>query len=316
VTEIPENQPADSATLEDPGLDDRPFDPSAPLLPTGNLRRRQWASRLAVGGAAGSALLAIGVLGLVVYTVVSHGAGALSFGFLTKDPPLFGGPGGGVAPFLIGTAILVALATAMAMPIGVLVALYITEFADRRSARVIGGALDLLNGLPSVVIGLFVFGLLVAGHEQSGFAASFALAIIMLPLIARTTQEVLRLVPHNMREAADALGVTRWRTIRGVVLPSAMGGIVTATVLAAARAAGETAPVLFLSSIFQPKVSLNPFGHALPNVPVSIFQLSEQADPAGYTRAWGEAFVLLSLILLASLTARAILARNRAKLTR
>jgi phosphate transport system permease protein len=176
--------------------------------------------------------------------------------------------------------------------------------------------LDLLNGLPSIVVGLFAFGLLVVGHRQSGFAGALALAIIMLPLIARASQEILLLVPSSLREAADALGVTRWRTVRGVLLPAALGGIVTATLLAVARAAGETAPLILTSSIYGPNVTLNIFGQALPNIPVSIFQLSEQADPSGFTRAWGAAFVLLVFILVSGIAARTLLSRSQARLTR
>jgi phosphate transport system permease protein len=283
-------------------------DPSGPLTPSGHLRRRQLVSRLVEASQTASALLAVGVLAVVVYSVASHGASALSVDFLTKDPPLFvGTAGGGIAPAIVGTAVIVAAATAIAMPMGILVALYLTEFAGPRSRPPIRLALDLLNGLPTIVVGLFVFGLLVVGHHQSGFAGSFALAIIMLPLIARATQEVLLLVPPSLREAADALGVSRWRTVLGVVLPTARGGILTATVLAVARAAGETAPLILTSSIFANTVSVNPFGgKALPNIPVYIFTASEAADPYGFARAWGAAFVLLALILLASLGARAL----------
>lgn len=297
-------------------LDTSPIDFTAPLTATGNLRRRQWINGFAEGGSTASALLAVAVLAIVVYTVVLRGGSAISIDFLIKDPPQFGGAGGGIAPYIVGTAVLALLATAIAMPLGVMIALFLTEFSERRSARIIRGTLDLLNGLPSIVIGVFIFGLLVAGHGQSGFAASVALSIIMLPLIARATEEVLRLVPNSLREAADALGVSRWRTVLTVVLPSAVGGIVTATVLAMARAAGETAPLILASSIFPQTVQVNPFGNAIPNIPVSIFQLSEAPDPSGYTRAWGEALVLLSVILLTSLAARALLARSRAKLTR
>jgi phosphate transport system permease protein len=216
----------------------------------------------------------------------------------------------------VGTAIIAFAATAIAMPLGVLVALYLTEFAGRRTGRAIRLTLDVMNGLPTVVVGLFVFGLLVAGHKQTGFAGSVALAIIMLPLIARSSQEVLLLVPNTLREASDALGVNRWRTITGVILPTAMGGILTGTVLAVARAAGETAPLLFLSSIFGNGTSVKLFGQALPNIPVYIFTLSEQADPTGFTRAWGAAFVLLMFILISSLGARALLARSRSKISR
>ena len=292
------------------------YDPTAPLAASGNLRRRRVVSRLVQSLAVGSAMLAVGVLAIVVASVAKRGAGALSIDFLTKSPPRFGGPGGGIAPAIVGTVAIVAVATAIATPLAVLVALYLTEFASPRAARPVRLALDLLNGLPTVVVGLFVFGLLVAGHKQTGFAAALALAIIMLPLIARATQEMLLLVPPQLREAADALGVSRWRTVVGVVVPSALGGIVTGTVLAVARAAGETAPLIFTCSIFGNQATVDVFGTALPNIPVSIFILSEQADPSGYTRAWGAALVLLAFILLTNIAARTLLARSRRKLAK
>jgi phosphate transport system permease protein len=215
---------------------------------------------------------------------------------------------------VVGTAEIVLGATLIAMPIAVLVALYMTEFAKGRLGATIRLTLDLLNGLPSIIVGLFVFGLLVRGHQQSGYAASIALAIIMVPLIARGSQEVLLLVPNNMREAADALGVSRWRTVLTVILPSAVGGIVTATVLALARAAGETAPLILITSVFDgSKVSLNPL-EAVPNIPVTIYKLSEEANPEGFTRAWGAGLLLLSFIMFTSLGARALLARSKRKL--
>ena len=283
-------------------------DPSGLLTPSDHLRRRQLVSRLANASQTACALLAVAVLGAVVYSVASRAASVLSIDFLTKDPPLFyGTPGGGMAPAIVGTALLIAMATAIAMPLGILVALYLTEFAGPRSKPPIRLALDLLNGMPTIIVGLFVFGLLVVGHHQSGFAGAFALSIIMLPLIARATQEVLLLVPLSLREAADALGVSHWRTVLGVVLPTASGGILTATVLAVARAAGETAPLILTCSIFANSVSVNPFGgQALPNIPVYIFTASEAADPYGFARAWGAAFVLLAFILLANIAGRAI----------
>jgi phosphate transport system permease protein len=286
------------------------FDPTAPLTASGNLRRRRAFSRFAEYGATTAAVLAVAVLGIVIYTVVSRGASALSLEFLfTGDPT-------GIGPAILGTALIVLIATAIAMPLGVLVALYLTEFSGGRADRPIRLTLDLMNGLPSIIIGLFVFGLLVYGNTQSAIAASLALAIIELPLIARGSQEILLLVPDSLREAADALGVSRWRSVLGVVLPNALGGIVTSTVLAVARAAGETAPLILLCSVFDPRVvSLNPF-EAIPNIPVTIFTLSEEANPTGFARAWGASLVLLSFILFSSLGARALLARNRARMTR
>lgn len=312
--------------LDEPALDHDPllgdgdgdgaFDPTLPLTPTGNLRRRMVVNRLAEGGATLAALAAIVVLAIVIFAVAQRGGAAISWDFLTQSPPLFGGPGGGIAPMIAGTAVIVALATAIATPFGILVAIFLTEFARPRVAAPVRLALDMLNSLPSIVIGLFVFGLLVAGHHQSGFAGAFALSIIMLPLVARSTQEMLLLVPAPMREAADALGVARWRSVLTVILPSAMGGIVTGVVLAIARAAGETAPLLLTCSIFANQVQWSPFGQALPNIPVYIFTQSEQADAAGFQKAWGAAFVLLAFILLTNIAAKAVLARSRGKLTR
>jgi phosphate transport system permease protein len=287
------------------------FDPTAPLTPSGNLRRRQFFSRFTEAGATGAAVLTIAVLAIVIYTVLSRGAGAISWNFLTTGEPT------GIAPALVGTATIVAVATAISMPLGVLIAIYMTEFAGPRTTRAMKTVLDLTNGLPSIIIGLFVFGLLIKPLEkQMAFAGSVALAIIQLPLIARGSLEVLRLVPGNLREASDALGVSRWRGVLGVILPSALGGIVTATILAVARAAGETAPLIFASSVFDAtKISVNPF-EALPNIPVTIFFLSEEGNPAGFERAWGASLVLISAILFASLGARALLARNRERMSR
>jgi phosphate transport system permease protein len=289
------------------------LDHARPLTASGNLRRRLLISRIAEIAATSAAVLAVGILATVIYSVVQKGGGAISLSFLTKAQPT-SGSGGGIGPAIAGTALIVAVATVIAAPIGILVALYTTEFSGRRGARVIGIALDLLNGLPSIVIGIFVFGLLVAGHGQSGFAGSVALAIIMLPLIARSSQEILQLVPRTLSDAADALGVARWRTVRGVLLPNALGGIVTGTVLAVARAAGETAPLLICCSIYGQSAAVNFFGRALPNIPTTIYTLSEEADPSGFTRAWGAALVLLAFILVAGLTGRVLLARSRAKL--
>jgi phosphate transport system permease protein len=286
-------------------------DPARPLGASGHLRRRQLISRVIETSHTASALLAVAVLAIVVYSVASRGASALNLDFLIQGPPVLPEtPGGGIAPEIVGTALLMALATIIAMPVGVFIALYLTEFAGPRLGHAIRLALDLLNGLPTIVIGLFVFGLLVVGHYQSGFAGAFALAIIMLPLIARATQEALLRVPHGLREAADALGVSRWRTVRGVILPTARGGILTAVVLAVARASGETAPLIFTCSIFSNTVSLRIFGQALPNIPVYIFNASEAADPYGFARAWGAGFVLLMFILVVSLGARMLLANR------
>ena len=307
--------PGSAASLTDDRLASGVPDPTSPLTATGNLRRRAAVSRLLVVAATASALLAVGVFCLVVLAVARRGASVLSVTFLTSDPNPVNLAAGGIAPAIVGTTIIVALATMLAMPLGVLVALYLLEFAGRRSARVIRMALDLMNGLPTVVVALTVYSLIVLGtHEESAYAAAVALAIIMLPLIARSSYQVLLLVPGTLREAADALGVSRWRAVVGVVLPSALGGIVTATILAAARAAGESAPLIILDSLVVGNaVNVNPL-HAMQAMPLTIFTDLESGVPSGISQAWGTAFVLMTFILIANVGARVFLARNRTRL--
>jgi len=199
----------------------------------------------------------------------------------------------------------------------------VSEFAPPSVSRQIKLWLDVLNGFPSIVIGIFVFELLVVaklpvigiGHHQSAWAGGFALSIIMLPLVSRTTIEVLALVPNSLREASYALGVSKWRTVLSVVLPSAVGGIVTGTTLAVARAAGETAPLLFVCSIFGQAVSTDP-SNSVASVPVIIFEYSEQPDRNLNAQAWAAAFVLIAFVLVTSLVSRLMLERSRRKFTR
>jgi phosphate transport system permease protein len=276
-------------------------------------RRRRIVNRMMEVVATVAALVAVAVLAIVVVSVAKRGAGAISWDFFTKPQALFGQPGGGIANAIVGTVLLVLMACAMALPVGVLTAIYLTEFAPPGVAVPIQVVIDVLAGLPTIVIGIFVYALLVIGHTQSGIAGAFALAIIMLPLIARATQEVLLLVPSTLREASLALGVRRWRTVLGVILPSSVGGVLTGTVLAVARAAGETAPLLFTSSIFANTVQTD-ITKPLPNIPVLIFTYSEQPDPALHEQAWAAALVLMAFVLVASLAAKALLARSRRKL--
>jgi phosphate transport system permease protein len=285
------------------------YDPAAPLTPTGNLRRRQLVSRFAEWGATGAAIVAIAILAIIIFSVISRGAPAISWDFLTKGAPE------GVAPAIVGTAEIVGIATAIAMPIGILIALYIVEYAGHRGALFVKMTMDVMNGLPAIIVGLFAFALLVNHKSQSAYAGSLALAIIMVPLIARGTQEVLQLVPKSQREAADALGVARWRTVLTVILPSVLGGILTSTALSVARAAGETAPLILVCSIGSiEEVSLDP-SEAVANIPVRIFTLSEEASPTGFTEAWGLALILITLILIVSVTARVLLARSKRKMS-
>lgn len=283
------------------------------LLDRGGLRRRRRLNRLVETAATAAALLAVGVLLIVVGSVLVKGAGALSLHFLTTPMALFGEPGGGISNAIVGSAIMVALAAAMAIPVGLLVAIYTTEFAPRRFGQAVSFALDVLNGVPTIVTGIFVFGLLVAGGRQSGFAASVALAIVMLPIVARTGQEVLALVPGTLKEAAHALGIARWRTTLRVTVPTAAGGLVTGALLAVARVAGETAPLILLSSIFAQGVLTDP-SQALASIPIFIFRSSEAPSPEAHTQAWAAALVLIAVVLVLNVIARVLYARSRSKM--
>jgi len=285
------------------------------LVAGGNVRRRKLVNRGVEGVWMLATTIAVAVLGIVTVSVLLRGIRALDLDLFTKTQATFGEPGGGIAHAFVGSLVLVGLAVAMALPVGVLAAIYVSEFAEQRVARAIKLTLDVLNGLPSIVIGIFFFALLVVGRGQNAFIGSLALGVIMLPLVARSTQEILALVPVQLREGSMALGVSKWRTILGVILPTTVSGILTGTTLAVARAAGETAPLLFTCSLFTNSVSFDP-SHALASIPVTIFTYAEAPDPHLNDQAWAAAFVLIAFVLVTSLASRAALARSRRKLER
>jgi phosphate transport system permease protein len=289
---------------------------AATLLTSERLGRRKAVNRLMEALATVAAFLAVGVLVIVVGSVAKRGLGAIDLDFFTKTPVFlnFTDTPTGVANALVGSIVIVCFAVLMALPVGVLAAIYLNEFAPVRLRTVLTLALDVLNGVPAIVVGIFVYVFLVVGHGQSALKASFALAILMLPLVARSTQVVLELVPNSLREASLAVGAARWRTTVSIVLPQAIGGIVTGATLATARVAGETAPLLFTSSLAGSDVSWNPT-EALTSLPLFIFSASEQANPELQQQAWGAALVLIAIILVASIVARTFAARNRRRLS-
>jgi phosphate transport system permease protein len=292
------------------------FDPTAPLTPSGNLRRRVVVDRVVQVVAAMAALIAVAVLVIIVFDVAQRGASSLSVGFVFHNPQ--GLAGGGILNALLGTLEIVVAGAVIAVPLGILTGLYLTEFVGARSrtGRILKLALDMMQGLPTIVVGLFVYGLIVIPqHRDSGFAGAVALSIVMLPLIARASQEVLLLVPASLREAADALGVNRWRTVLTVILPAAVGGLLTGAILAIARAAGETAPLLICDSVgYNPfTTSFNLF-HGVYSIPMFIYTEYDQPLTQAVSRTWGAALVLMIFILLANIGARVLLARSRAKM--
>jgi phosphate transport system permease protein len=277
------------------------------------LRRRRRVNRAVEALATGAALLAVAILVTVFVSVMIKGASAINLDFFIHSEVPFGEHGGGIANAIVGTIVLIALASAFAVPVGILIGIYSHEYAHRRAAGAIRFVLDVLSGVPTIVTGIFVFGLLVVGGRQSGYAGAFALAIIMLPIVARSAQEILALVPKTVREGALALGVTRWKVLLRVVVPSAASGLVTGALLAVARVAGETAPLLFTSSIFPQGIVTNPSG-ALPSIPFRIFQLAEGNSPEEHAQAWAAALLLIMMVLALNMIARLVYARTRARI--
>jgi phosphate transport system permease protein len=286
-----------------------PYDLSAR---SNSLGRRRRTEKLVALVAILSALFAVLLLALVLGTVLFKGLSQIDVAFFTKPAALFGEKGG-IADALLGSALIVGMAMILAVPIAILVAIYIAEYAGPKAASFFRVVLDVLNGVPAIIVGIFIYGLLVVGHGQSAIYGAVALAILMIPMVARATQEVLELVPRHLREASLALGVPRWRTVYSIVLPTAIGGILTGVVIAVARVAGETAPLLFTSSITQNQISFD-VHDALPTLPVRIFTLSESASPDDQAAAWAAALVLIAFVLVMNILAKTFAGRKRKSL--
>lgn len=287
---------------------------SNPLLSTSrSVRHRRVKNRAMEAVAWAGAMVAVGILLVVIVSVMVQGLSSINLHFLTTPTDPFG-TGGGISNAIVGTGLLVLIATLIAVPTGILVAVYTSEFAGPGARFAVRYVLDVLTGVPTIIIGIFIFGLLVVGHTQSGWAGAIALSIVMIPLIARSSHEVLTLVPDAVKEAGLALGASRWRTVLTVVVPTALGGMMTGALLAIARAAGETAPLLFTTSIFPNLLSTDP-SQALPNIPVTIFQFSEAPAPEQHAQAWAAALLLISFVLITSIIARLLSLRARRRLT-
>src|SRR4051794_26577522 len=278
---------------------------------SGKRRRRDLTMRglLALG-----TLLALVPLFLVLFYVIKRGIGAWSGSFFTSDPTgAFLGDPGGVKSALLGTLEIVALASVIAIPIGLGVAIYLVEYGKQTwFARSVRYFVDVLTGVPSIVFGLFVYIALILGGGFGGFAGwkgSIALALLMLPVVTRASEVVLNTVPDTLREAALALGSPRWRIVFRVVLPTALSGLITSGLLAIARAAGETAPLLFTAFAIN-ATNFDP-GKPTNSLPVQIWNDVRQAQDRLVERAWGSACTLIVLILLLTLSARLLSRRSR-----
>jgi phosphate transport system permease protein len=273
-------------------------------FPETHATRRKINNRLATVVITLAALVGVTALLLILGYVIWRGAPAINVPFFTERPLPYGEEGGGVAPAILGTLVMLGVAAVLSLPIGIGTAIYLSEFGRGSLARVVRFVVDLLAGLPSIVVGVFVWAMLVRHviGQYAGLAGAVALAIIMVPIVTRTVEEILRLVPDGLREASLALGVPRWRTILGVVLPTARAGVITGVVLSLARAGGETAPLLltalgnqfFNYDLLQPMASL----------PVQIYTYAVAPYDDWHTKAWGSALVLVAVIGCVSLAAR------------
>ncbi len=293
--------------MEASALDNRALAPTS-----ASRRRRDKIARATLGVATGIALVP---LILIVYYILKQGLGAISLDFFITDPTgSFLGDPGGVRSAIVGTIEIVGLATLLSVPLGIGLALYLTEYGkDSRFASLIRFLIDVMTGVPSIVFGLFVYIVLVVtnvgGESFSGWKGSIALALLMLPIVARSAEVVLKLVPDSLREAALALGSPRWRVMFRVVLPTALPGIVTGTLLAIARAAGETAPLIFTAAIVN-GTSLD-LTQRMNSLPAQIFKDLAQPRDELVQRAWGAALTLVVMILLLIVAARLIQRRSR-----
>jgi phosphate transport system permease protein len=256
-------------------------------------------------------VLVIIPLGFVLFTVIAKGASIINWSFLTSAIPLNVSPPGvgGMGPAIIGTLEITGLATVMAVPLGILGAVYLNEYGGNRPlARFIGFMADVMTGVPSIVMGLFIVSIWVVHFGFSGLAGAFALGCLMLPIVIRSSYEMLRLVPDALREGAYAIGATKARVTLTVVLPAAAGGIVSGALLAIARAAGETAPLLF-TILTVTTVNANVFSGTNTSLPSQIFANASSPYPGAQTRGWGAALTLIALAFILMIAARFVTAR-------
>jgi phosphate transport system permease protein len=272
--------------------------------------RRRIRNGVATTWMIGSVLVAIVPLVLIFGYVIKKGLSIVDWKFLTSDIPIITRfPGGGMYPAIVGTIVITFWATAMAVPLGILAAIYLQEYGgSKRLPGVIRFMADVMTGVPSIVMGLFIYTIWVLKHGLTGFAGALALGALMLPIIIRSTEEMLRLVPADLRRASDALGARRWRTTLTVVLPAALPGIVSGVMLAIARAAGETAPLLFTIGASR-KANWNAFKGVNTALPLQIFRNANQPFDAAVDRAWGAAFTLIVIVFVCTVIARVVSTR-------
>jgi len=274
-----------------------------------HLRWRKFVSGFMLTMTGVCAFVAVSVLFFILGYLVFHGGTSVSWNFFTKLPAPVGESGGGMANAIIGSAKLLLIASLIGVPVGFFGAIYLAEFSGGTTAFVIRYAADLLNGVPSIVIGIFAYGLLVLPFKHfSTVAGGFALGLMMIPVTLRSTEEFLRGVPRALREAAMALGASKWKTVATVIVPAAYRGILTAVLLAFARVAGETAPLLFTA--FGNRFWSPGWDQPTASLPVMIFTYAIAPYEDWHRQAWAAGLVLLGLILVINIIARSILSRG------
>jgi phosphate transport system permease protein len=257
-----------------------------------------------------AALGVVSVLFLILGYLIWNGGASLSWNFFTQLPKPVGETGGGMANAIVGSLKLLLLAAVMGLPVGLLAGVYLAEFGGHTFSFIIRYTTDLLNGVPSIVIGIFAYSLVVLPVKHfSALAGGVALAMMVIPITVRSTEEFLRAVPGSLREGAMALGASKWKTIATVVLPAASGGILTGMLLALARVAGETAPLLFTA--FSNRFWSEGWGQPIASLPVMIYTYAIAPYDDWHRQAWAAGLVLLGLVLLSNLGARFILARTK-----
>jgi phosphate transport system permease protein len=256
-----------------------------------------------------AALAVVSVLFLILGYLIWNGGKSINWDFFTKLPKPVGETGGGMANAIVGSLKLLLLAALMGLPIGLLAGVYLAEFGGKTFSFVVRYTTDLLNGVPSIVIGIFAYTLVVLPVKHfSTLAGGVALGIMVIPITVRSTEEFLKAVPNNLREGAMALGASKWRTIATVVLPAASGGIITGMLLALARVAGETAPLLFTA--FSNRYWSDGWEQPTASLPVMVYTYAIAPYDDWHRQAWAAGLVLLALVLLANLGTRLALGRN------
>lgn len=270
---------------------------------TANLRRRKIYSRMFETLCALAVIVALIPLAMILFYVIKEGFGALNLDFFTKMPKPVGESGGGMANAIAGTLILIGIAAAFAVPVGCLCGIHLSEYPRTKFSSVVRFSADVLNGVPSIVIGIFAYGILVLPVKRfSAIAGGVALGLLMIPIVVRTTEELLRLVPGGLREGALALGATRGRAVFGVIVPAALPGILTGILVALARVAGETAPLLFTA--FNNRFWSTSLTQPIASLTVQVFTYAISPYDDWHRQAWAGAFLLVMMILALSILAR------------